>query len=79
MDFITPLINLTVEALRLWNLEKATEFQDKVYTLLKRYDHEVSKGHLRDDALVDSIRIELRDICQLYHSELKGSLPAGKP
>lgn len=79
MDFIAPLINLTIEALRLWNHEKATEFQDKVYNLLKRYDNEVSKGHLRDDALVDCIRIELRDICELYGSQLKGSLPQDKP
>jgi hypothetical protein len=72
MDFITPLISLTVEALKLWNANKATEFQDKVYNLLKRYDHEISKGPFRDDALVDNIRIELRDLCGLYHTQLKG-------
>ena len=78
MDFIAPLINLTIEALKMWNAHKATEFQDKVYNLLKRYDYEVAKGSSRDDALVDGIRIELRDLCQLYSSQLKGSVSADK-
>lgn len=74
MEFITPLIQLTVEALKLWNHEKATEFQDKAYNLLKRYDYEMAKGSLRDDALIYSIRTELCDLCNLYSTQLKGQV-----
>ena len=79
MDIFSSVIVLLTEVGKFINAERRTKYQDKVFDLKGRYDEEMAKGDLRDDALIYSLRRELRDICELYGAELKGSSPTNQP
>ena len=72
MEILGSLLGLLHEVGKLINFERQKQTQDRIKELRELYDLEVSKGSSRDDALIHSIRIELRDICELYRAELKG-------
>lgn len=77
MELIRPLLGLLTEVGKIINFENAQSLSERVETLRKVYDHEISKGPLRDDALIYTIRLELRDICELYCASLKGQAAQG--
>lgn len=72
MEIVGSLLNLLTEIGKFVNFEKQNSVQNRILELRAIYDNEISKGTLRDDALIYSIRIELRDICELYCAVLKG-------
>lgn len=72
MEIIGSLLSLLTEVGKIVNFEKQTSVQERIRELRAIYDNEISKGTLRDDALIYSVRIELRDICELYCALLKG-------
>lgn len=73
LAFFGSVVELLVEVGKYINHSKATELQEKVLDLKRRWDEEISKGDDVDDALLYSIERELWDICEVYRSELKGS------
>lgn len=50
--------------------DESSRIAHKILSLRQRWDHEISKGSSRDDALLDSIELELRDIRELYASAI---------
>jgi hypothetical protein len=50
--------------------DQATKIASKIKSLRERWDNEISKGDKRDDALLDSIEYELRDIRELFSSAI---------
>lgn len=50
--------------------DQATKIANKIKSFREKWDDEISKGSRRDDALLDSIELELRDIRELYASAL---------
>jgi hypothetical protein len=77
MELIGPLLGLLAEIGKIINFENSHSVQERVEELRKAYDLEISKGPARDDALIYSIRVELRDICELYCATIKGSAAQG--
>ncbi|NDC57042.1 MAG: hypothetical protein EBZ69_09625 [Alphaproteobacteria bacterium] len=71
MDLIGPLLDLLVQVGKFVNFHNANAVKDRVMNLRVMYDQEMAKGENRDDALVYSIRAELRHICQLYCAHLE--------
>jgi len=51
--------------------DEATKIRNRVLLLRSQWDVEMSKGSLRDDAKLDGLRTELRDIGELFASTLK--------
>lgn len=51
--------------------EEASRIRKKVLNLRGEWDEEISKGTGRDDANLDRIERELRDLCQIYVTTLK--------
>lgn len=72
LAFFGSVVELLLEIGKYLNHEKATELQEKVLDLQRRWDEEVSKGDSMDDALLYTIERELWDICKVYSSSLKG-------
>ncbi|MBL0233162.1 MAG: hypothetical protein IPQ08_05815 [Chitinophagaceae bacterium] len=50
--------------------DQATVIANKIKSLRERWDNEISKGDKRDDALLDSIEYELRDIRELFSTAI---------
>lgn len=59
--------------------DQATKIANKIKDFREKWDHEISKGPNRDDALLDSIELELRDIRELYASAIASATLAVKP
>ena len=59
--------------------DQATKIANKVLALRQRYDQEYAKKDLRDDALLHSFRVELRDIRELYRAASASALAQNKP
>ncbi len=72
MELISPLLSLLTEIGKIVNFENSVKIQQRIEELTIAYEKEVAKGPNRDDALVYSIRLELRNICILYSANLKG-------
>lgn len=51
--------------------DQATKIANQIKSLRERWDHEISKTDKRDDAMLDCIELELRDICELYAFAIK--------
>jgi hypothetical protein len=58
--------------------DQATKIANKIKSLRERWDHEISKGDKRDDAMLDCIELELRDICQLFSAAIKQASSSSK-
>jgi hypothetical protein len=71
MELIGSLLDLLIQVGKFVNFHNANAVRDRVMDLRVLYDQEMAKGDNRDDALVYSIRAELRHICQLYCSALE--------
>lgn len=71
MELIGPLLDLLVQVGKMVNFHNSNAVRDRVLDLRVMYDQEMAKGESRDDALVYSIRAELRHICQLYCAKLE--------
>ena len=72
MELIGPLLDLLIQVGKFVNFHNSNAVLDRVLELRQLYDEEMAKGQDRDDALVYSIRAELRHICNLYCTTLKG-------
>lgn len=59
--------------------EEASRIAGKIKSLRNRWDHEISKGSQRDDALLDSIERELFDIRELYATAIESAASKIKP
>lgn len=70
MEILGSLFGLLTEVGKLLNFERKTAVQERIQELRSLYDAELSKGNRRDDALIYTIRLELRDICELYRANL---------
>ena len=77
MEIIGPLLNLLIEVGKIINFENQTSVQERIKKLREDYDVEMAKGSLRDDALIYSIRVELRDICELYCAHIERQTAKG--
>ena len=77
MEILGSILNLLTELGKIVNFENQTVIQDRIKELRGLYDTEIAKGPDRDDALIYSLRVELRDICELYCATIKGSAPEG--
>ena len=53
--------------------DEATKIAKKVLEYRRAYDAEMAKGELRDDARIDMLDRELRDIGELFSSALKSA------
>jgi hypothetical protein len=58
--------------------DEATKIANKIKSLRERWDNEYSKTDKRDDAMLDCIELELRDICELYAFAIKGANSSSK-
>lgn len=75
------VLEVISEALVLLNKvvpDQATRIANKIKDLRERWDVEHAKGELRDDALLDNIRLELRDIRELFSAAIKSAGAASK-
>lgn len=50
--------------------DESSKIANRILSLRQRWDHEISKGADRNDALLDSIELELRDIRELYSAAI---------
>lgn len=55
--------------------DEASRIRNRVLNLRKEWDAEISKGSDRNDAKLDHLELELRDICQLYSATIKQAAP----
>jgi hypothetical protein len=53
--------------------DEATKIANKVLEYRRAWDEEMAKGSLRDDARLDMLDRELRDIGELFSAALKGA------
>lgn len=60
------LLNIVSEGLKFLNEHEAHAIQDRILKLKEGMRNELSKGTMRDDALLDSYESELRDIGAVY-------------
>ena len=51
--------------------DQALKIAKEIKSLRDRWDNEISKGNNMDDAMLDSIELELRDLCQVYAAAVK--------
>lgn len=51
--------------------DESTRIANKIKSYREKWDEEYSKGHLRDDNLLDLLDVELRDIRKLYSSAIE--------
>jgi len=54
---------------------EASRIKNKVLSLRKDWDEEISKGDQRSDANLDRIERELRDLVSIYLATLKQAAP----
>jgi hypothetical protein len=78
MALAEALLSIVNEGLKFLNAKEATRIQEKVMALRENYLDELSKGSMRDDALLDMYERELLDISGLFLASLKGTSPSGK-
>lgn len=72
MNLAIPVIELLIEVGKFVNAKNATALHDRVLDLKRRYNEELSKGDMVDDALLYSLNVELQYIIGVYSSTLKG-------
>ena len=71
MNLAIPVLELLVEVGKFINAKNATALQDRVFDLKKRYNEELAKGDLVDDAMLHTLSLELHDIVTIYRSSLE--------
>lgn len=72
MNLAIPVIELLIEVGKFVNAKNATALHDRVLDLKRRYNEELSKGDMVDDALLYSLHVELQYIVGIYSATLKG-------
>lgn len=77
MELIGPLLALLSEVGKMVNFHNSNAVLERIEELKRIYEQELAKGPGRDDALVYSVRLELRHICNLYCSAIKGQTTKG--
>lgn len=51
--------------------DQALRIAKEIKSIRERWDSEISKGVNRDDAMLDCLESELRDLCQVYAAAIK--------
>lgn len=77
MELIGPLLALLSEVGKMVNFHNSNAVLERIEELKRIYEQELAKGPGRDDALVYSLRLELRNICNLYCAAIKGQAAKG--
>ena len=78
MALAEALLAVVNEGLKFLNAKEATKIQYQVKALRENYLNELSKGSMRDDALLDMYERELLDISELFLAAIKQAAPASK-
>jgi len=71
MILADTLLSIVNEGLKFLNAKEATSIQMRVRALRENYLNELSKGSMRDDALLDMYERELLDIGLLFLTAIK--------
>ncbi|NDD53350.1 hypothetical protein EBZ39_05670 [bacterium] len=69
------LLNIVSEGIKYLNESEGREIRERILKLREGMRNELSKGSVRDDALVDSIESELLDISKLYLARITQASP----
>ena len=72
MNLAIPVIELLIQVGKFINAKNETALHDRVLDLKRRYNEELSKGDMVDDAMLFSINMELHNIVTIYSSYLAG-------
>lgn len=72
MNLAIPVIELLIQVGKFINAKNATALHDRVLDLKRRYNEELSKGDMVDDALLYSLNLELHNVVTIYRSHLEG-------
>lgn len=59
--------------------DQATRIANEIKIFRERWDTEYAKNEKRDDAMLDCIELELRDIRELFSSTIKSAALTIKP
>lgn len=77
-ELVLGVIEQSLELINKLVPDQATRIADKIKSLRERWDEEYSKGSKRDDAALDCLELELRDICELYSFAIKSANSKGE-
>ena len=69
------MLSIVSEGLKLLNEHEARAIQTRVLKLREAWREELSKGSMRDDAILDMYDRELLDLSQLFLTSLKQASP----
>lgn len=69
-----PIIEEALVLLNKLVPDQATRIQNKIKALREKWDEEYAKMDKRDDAMLDSIDRELRDIRELFSAAIKSAM-----
>lgn len=72
MNIAIPVLELLVEVGKFINAKNATALQDRVFDLKKRYNEELSKGDMVDDAMLYTLNLELHNLIAIYRTAIEG-------
>ena len=72
MNLAIPVIELLIEVGKYLNAKNATALHDRVLDLKRRYNEELAKGDMVDDALLYTLNVELQHIVGVYSATFKG-------
>lgn len=79
VELILGIIEGSLELVNKLVPEESTRIRNKILNYRREWDAEMAKGHLRDDANLDRLDRELRDIGELFLATIKGSQSKDKP
>lgn len=71
MNLAIPVIELLIQVGKFINNENANSLHDRVLELKKRFNEELSKGDMVDDALLYTLSTELQHIVSVYSASLE--------
>jgi hypothetical protein len=67
------LLSIISEGLKFLNEFQANRLRERVINLRERFNEEMAKGSLRDDAALDSYERELRELGELFLASIKSA------
>lgn len=67
------ILSIVSEGLKFLNESRAQELQERIIKLREAFNEQLSKGTMRDDALVDMYERELLDLGHLFLASLKSA------
>ncbi len=71
VELVLSIINEALPILDKFVPDQATKIRNEILDLRKQWDAEISKGHKRDDAYLDSLELRIKDIGQLFTTAIK--------